>query len=55
MKVPTGIDLVEHVVAAEPTEFRRSPGSGSVRGQGVWLRKIAAARISRARAGRTGT
>ena len=43
VKVPTGIDLVEYVVAAEPTEFRRTARVRVRTGHGIWLRKIAAA------------
>ena len=42
VKVPTGIDLVEYVVATEPPEFHRVARVRVRRGQGTWLRKIAA-------------
>jgi len=42
VKVPTGIDLVGYVVATEPPEFHRLARVRVRRGQGVWLRKIAA-------------
>jgi predicted DNA-binding transcriptional regulator YafY len=42
VKVPTGIDLVGYVVAAEPPEYRRSARIRVRQGQGTWLRKIAA-------------
>ena len=41
-KVPTGIDLVEYVVATEPPEYHRFARVRIRQGQGVWLRKIAA-------------
>jgi proteasome accessory factor B len=42
VKVPTGIDLVAYVVAAEPPEYRRTARIRIRQGQGTWLRKIAA-------------
>ena len=42
VKVPTGIDLVGYVVATEPPEFHRFARVRVRRGQGTWLRKIAA-------------
>ena len=42
VKVPTGIDLVGYVVATEPPEFHRFARVRVRRGQGIWLRKIAA-------------
>jgi proteasome accessory factor B len=44
VKVPTGIDLVEYVVAtSQQTEFTRTARVRVRAGQGVWLRRIAAA------------
>ncbi|HEV7654336.1 MAG TPA: WYL domain-containing protein [Mycobacteriales bacterium] len=40
VKVPTGIDLVEYVVAAEPQRFTRTARVRVRAGQGTWLRKI---------------
>ena len=42
VKVPTGIDLVGYVVATEPPEYHRLARVRVRRGQGIWLRKIAA-------------
>jgi hypothetical protein len=42
VKVPTGLDLVAHVVAAEPPEYGRTARVRVRRGSGTWLRRIAA-------------
>jgi proteasome accessory factor B len=42
VKVPTGIDLVAHVVATEPPDYGRSTRVRVRRGAGTWLRRIAA-------------
>ena len=43
VKVPTGIDLVNYVVETEPPEYTLMARIRVRQGQGVWLRKIAAA------------
>lgn len=42
VKVPTGIDLVAYVVETEPPEYGRTARVRLRRGQGTWLRRIAA-------------
>jgi proteasome accessory factor B len=43
VKIPTGIDLVEYVVAADTAGHSRTATVRVRTGQGIWLRKIAAA------------